>query len=65
MIVATLLGAVSALYDKYLLHTCGMKSATVQAWFAVYLVALMAPICGWWFIRDRQKAKFECAGQSP
>lgn len=59
MIVATLLGAVSALYDKYLLHTCGMKSATVQAWFAVYLVALMAPICGWWFIRDRQKAKFE------
>lgn len=37
----TLLGAGSALYDKYLLHTCGLERNTLQLWFAIDLVAVL------------------------
>ena len=37
----TLLGAGSALYDKYLLHTCGMERNTLQLWFAIDLVVIL------------------------
>ncbi|PXA04988.1 hypothetical protein DDZ13_03210 [Coraliomargarita sinensis] len=48
MIVATLLGACSALYDKYLLQVTGLRPATLQAWFSVYLVVVMLPFyLGW------------------
>lgn len=43
MIGATLLGAVSALYDKFLLQTAGLSPAVVQAWFTIYLAVLLAP----------------------
>lgn len=39
----TLLGSVSAMYDKYLLATCGIHKMEVQAWFSVYQFALMIP----------------------
>ena len=37
----TLLGAASALYDKYLLRTCGIERNTLQFWFALDLVAVL------------------------
>lgn len=37
----TLLGAGSALYDKYLLHTCGLARNTLQLWFAIDLVVVL------------------------
>lgn len=43
MIGATLLGAISALYDKYLLQTVGMAPSAVQAWFTIDLALLLVP----------------------
>lgn len=43
MLIATLLGACSALYDKYLLQQTTLGPATVQAWFSIYLVVVMLP----------------------
>lgn len=37
----TVLGSISALYDKYLLATCGINKMEVQAWFSVYQFLLM------------------------
>lgn len=38
---ATLLGAASALFDKYLLQTCKIPRETVQFWFCVDLVVVL------------------------
>ncbi len=43
MIAATLLGASSALYDKYLLQKAHLSPGQVQAWFSVYTAVLMVP----------------------
>jgi drug/metabolite transporter (DMT)-like permease len=49
MVAGTLLGAVSGLYDKFLLGRLGLSAATVQAWFAIYLPVVMLPLAiGWW-----------------
>lgn len=37
----TLLGAGSALYDKYLLRGCGIERNTMQVWFAIDLTVLL------------------------
>lgn len=58
MLVATLLGSCSALYDKYLLQNKGMTPSTVQAWFSIYLVAFMTPLMIHWLLRRRQLEKF-------
>lgn len=47
----TLLGACSGLYDKFLLHRQGFTAATVQAWFAIYLALLFAPLALAWKLR--------------
>jgi len=48
LVVGTLLGAVSSLYDKYLLGRLHFSVPTVQAWFSVYLVILFTPFAiGW------------------
>lgn len=56
MVAGTLLGAVSALYDKYLLGTVGLSVPTVQAWFSVYLAVFFLPLAiGWkrrWWPRN-------------
>jgi transporter family protein len=44
MILGTLFGAASGLYDKLLLGRRHLEPATVQAWFSIYLVALFAPL---------------------
>jgi len=59
MVVATLLGACSSLYDKYLLQTRNFSTATVQAWFAIYLVPMMIPISTIWYVRQRKQSRFE------
>jgi drug/metabolite transporter (DMT)-like permease len=48
LVAGTLLGAVSSLYDKYLLGRAHFSVPTVQAWFSVYLVVLFTPFAiGW------------------
>lgn len=48
MMIATLLGALSSLYDKYLLQNLGMRVATLQCWFALDLLAVMGPFYLLW-----------------
>lgn len=43
MIGATVIGALSALYDKYLLQTVGIMPSAVQAWFTIDLALLLVP----------------------
>jgi drug/metabolite transporter (DMT)-like permease len=48
LVAGTLLGAVSSLYDKYLLGNLHFSVPTVQAWFSVYLLVLFTPFAiGW------------------
>src|SRR5207302_10862306 len=48
MVAGTLLGGISALYDKFLLGQAGFSASTVQAWFSIYLVVLFMPLAlGW------------------
>ncbi len=51
LVAGTLLGATSGLYDKFLLHRQGFTAATVQAWFAIYLAAMFAPLALGWKLR--------------
>jgi len=59
MVLATLLGACSALYDKFLLQSMAMKASTVQAWFSIYLVIVMTPLILRWRLRDRATSPFQ------
>lgn len=59
MVLATVLGAGSSLYDKFLLADSGFRSATVQAWFSVYLVPVMLPLAVWWWRAGRVSSPFE------
>ena len=43
MVAATILGATSSLYDKFLLQKIGLPPSTVQAWFSLYLVVVLFP----------------------
>ena len=45
ILLGTLLGAGSALYDKYLLNTLGIPHRTVQFWFSVDLVVILGTGC--------------------
>lgn len=53
MVVATLLGACSSIYDKWLLQNAGFDPVTLQAWFTLYLVPVMVPLAIWWYRKDR------------
>jgi len=56
LLAGTILGAVSSLYDKYLLGRAHFTVPTVQAWFSIYLVVLFTPFAiGWqrrWWERN-------------
>lgn len=41
---ATILGAASGLYDKYLLQPCGLRPDLVQFWFQIDLVAIIGSV---------------------
>ena len=48
LVIGTILGAASGLYDKYLLGRQHFSVATVQAWFSIYLVVFFfLPALGW------------------
>jgi drug/metabolite transporter (DMT)-like permease len=51
LLAGTLLGALSGLYDKYLLARAGFSAATVQCWFSIYLAALFLPLAVGWKLR--------------
>ncbi len=59
MIAATLLGSLSALYDKYLLQTAAISPVTVQAWFSIYLVPVMLPLAIRWYAKERPSQSFQ------
>lgn len=48
MMGATLLGAASALYDKFLLQTAEISPGAVQAWFSIYLSLILMPVMLVW-----------------
>ena len=58
LIAGTLLNAVSALYDKFLLGRQGFSAATVQAWFSIYLALLFLPLAIGWKFRWWQRHEF-------
>ena len=58
MVAATILGALSSIYDKYLLQTIEIPPSTVQAWFSIYLVPVMLPMAIWWRWTKRDKSAF-------
>ncbi|HVV74340.1 MAG TPA: DMT family transporter, partial [Verrucomicrobiae bacterium] len=56
LMAGTVLGAVSSLYDRYLLGRAHFRVPTVQAWFSLYLVVFFLPLMvGWqrrWWTRN-------------
>ncbi|MFT3784233.1 MAG: DMT family transporter [Nibricoccus sp.] len=58
LIGGTLLGACSALYDRFLLGRVGFGAATVQAWFSVYLAVVFSPVVLGWKLRLWQRNEF-------
>jgi drug/metabolite transporter (DMT)-like permease len=56
LIASTLLNAVSAVYDKYLLGHARFSVPTVQAWYSIYMVVFILPMAfGWkrrWWPRN-------------
>ena len=51
LLIGTLFGAVSSLYDKYLLGTLNFSVPTVQCWFSIYLLVFFAPFALGWKLR--------------
>ena len=58
MVIATVIGAASGIYDKYLLQTVQLSPSTVQAWFSIYLVPIMLPLAFHWWRFERRKTPF-------
>lgn len=58
MMSATLLAAVSSLYDKYLLQTLAIDPPAVQAWFSIDLLIVLAPLLVYWRFIDPASAPF-------
>ena len=58
LFAGTLLGAVSGLYDKFLLGRVGFTASTVQAWFSIYLALLFLPLAIGWKLRWWQRHEF-------
>jgi transporter family protein len=59
LLAGTLLGAVSGLYDKFLLGRAGFAASTVQAWFSIYLALLFLPLAVGWKLRWWQRQTFQ------
>ena len=64
MAAATLLGAASALYDKYLLQSAGFSPGQVQAWFSIYTAVIMVPPMLLW-LRSGARAPFQWRWSAP
>jgi drug/metabolite transporter (DMT)-like permease len=59
LIVGTLFGAASSLYDKYLLGTLKFSVPTVQCWFSIYMVIFFAPFAFGWKFRLWKRNEFQ------
>ncbi len=57
MIGATLLGATSSLYDKFLLQKANLTPCQVQAWFTIYTTLILLPPLAFW-LRLPSRKKF-------
>jgi transporter family protein len=55
LFLSVLIGAGSALYDKYLVHTLGFSAVGVQVWFMIYAVPVMTFVLFvfWWPVRAK------------
>lgn len=62
MLLGTLFGAASGLYDKLLLGKLGLSPATVQAWFSIYLLVLFAPLAYFSSRARRKRRERDSAG---
>ncbi len=58
LFAGTLLGAVSGLYDKFLLGRQGFNASTVQCWFSIYLAVLFLPLAVGWKLRWWPRQEF-------
>jgi len=58
LFAGTLLGAVSGLYDKYLLGKLHFAASTVQCWFSIYLAVLFLPLAIGWKLRWWPRQQF-------
>ena len=58
--LGTILGSVSALFDKYLIAQCGIPKMEVQAFFSIYQFLLMIPtVMILWFPNRNKTDKFQ------
>lgn len=53
--IGTILGSISALFDKYLIAQLGIAKMEVQAWFSVYQFLLMVPTTMLLWFPNRKK----------
>jgi bacterial/archaeal transporter family protein len=55
LVLSVIIGAGSALYDKYLVHTLGFSAVGIQVWFIIYAVPVIGAILYffWWPVRAR------------
>jgi drug/metabolite transporter (DMT)-like permease len=59
LIVGVLFGAISSLYDKFLLGTLKFSVPTVQCWFSIYLLVFFAPFALGWQRRWWKRNEFQ------
>ncbi|NRA39161.1 MAG: EamA family transporter [Planctomycetes bacterium] len=63
IVAATMIGTISSLYDKYLINNLGIEPVTVQAWFSMYLMLIMAVVMLVWYLpRKAELGPFEWRG---
>lgn len=58
LLAGTLIGAISGLYDRYLLGYAGFTASAVQAWFSIYLALLFLPLAVGWKLRWWPRQEF-------
>ena len=56
IILATILGTISGLYDKYLLQNLDYEPLVLQAWFSVYLVLILGGIVLLFWLPQKHKS---------
>ncbi len=54
-ILATILGAISAMYDKLMIQRWGYSPVAVQAWFMIYLVPLLGIVLVFFWLPNRSR----------
>ncbi len=59
LILGTIAGSISGLYDKYLFGHAGFDAPTVLAWFSIYLAVLFLPLAIGWKRRWWQRGEFQ------